>query len=116
MPIPIVVTKRYKPASQANRDPNRDKFPAGFDQPRTSDTYRRQDEMSSGMSYSFYCPECCPSRPLLTPNISQQLSDLQQETRSMKVVVDTAIFPIPVLCFLFPKISTVTFYKHKIYR
>ena len=35
-----------QPASQTNRDPNRDKTLARSNQPRTSETYRRQDDVS----------------------------------------------------------------------
>ena len=54
MPIPLVVTKRYEgqrvtswlqPAIQTNRDPNRDEIHARPNQPRTSETYRRQDNV-----------------------------------------------------------------------
>ena len=55
MPVPIVVTKMYEPTTQTHRDPNRDKCLARSDQPRTSETYRPQVDMSSGMNYSFYC-------------------------------------------------------------
>ena len=54
MPIPLVVTKRYEGqwitswsqrATQTNRDPNRDKTLARSNQLRTSETYRRQDDV-----------------------------------------------------------------------
>ena len=34
-----------QPATQTNRDPNRDKILAGSNQPRTSKTYRRHDDV-----------------------------------------------------------------------
>ena len=52
MSIPLEVTKRYEgqrvrswwqPATQTNRDPNRDKPLVRSSQPRTSETYRRQN-------------------------------------------------------------------------
>ena len=62
-----MVTKRYEgqrvtswsqPAPQTNRDPNRDEILARFDQPRASETYRRQDDVLS-TNYSFHYLECC---------------------------------------------------------
>ena len=54
MPIPLLVTKRYQgqrvtswwqPATQTNRDQNRYKNLARCNQPQTSETYRRQDDV-----------------------------------------------------------------------
>ena len=78
MSTPLVVTKTYEgravkswwqPATQTNRELNRDKPLARFNQPRTSETYRRQDDVSgyelqfqlSGMLPGFPSLMCCPS-------------------------------------------------------
>ena len=81
MPVPLVVTKRYgcqrvtswwQPATQTNGDQNRDKILARSNQPRTSETYRRQDDvfgyelqfLLSGVLPGFQnCLMCCPAHP-----------------------------------------------------
>ena len=68
MSIPLVVTKRYEdqrftswrqPATQTNRDTNRDKTLARSNQPRTSESYQRQDDVFEYEVKHLYCLECC---------------------------------------------------------
>ena len=79
MSILLVATKRYKgqriqpwwqSATQTNRDPNRDKALARSNHPRTSETYRRQDDVF-GYELQFLLSEVLP--------VFQDLSELRHK-------------------------------------
>ena len=49
-----------KPATQTNRDPNRDKILARSNQPRTSESCRRQDHVfGHELQFLLSCLQCC---------------------------------------------------------
>ena len=90
MSIPLVVTKRYEgqrvtswgqPATPTNRDPNRDKTLARSNQPRTSETYRRQDDVF-GYELQFLLSGVLPVVRNLKYNLQRRLSDVLSIQRS----------------------------------
>ena len=62
------------PVTQANRDPNRDKTLARSNQPRTSETYRRQDDVF-GYELQFLV---CEMLPVIQPVIQYLNYKLQK--------------------------------------
>ena len=84
MPRPLEVTKRHEgqrvtlmwqPATQTNRDPNHDKTLARSNQPRTSETYRRQD-YAFGYDLQFLLSGVLPIFQNLNYKLRRRLSDV----------------------------------------
>ena len=55
-----------RPATQTNKDPNRDKTHPGSNQPRTSETCIDVKTMSLGVNYSFYVLRALSLRNLVS--------------------------------------------------
>ena len=78
-----MVTTRY---SDRNRDPNRDKTLARSNQPRTSETYRRQDD-AFGYGLQFLLCGVMPVFQNLKYKLQRRLSDvLSHPIKSSKVI------------------------------
>ena len=88
MPIPLVATKRYLVDQQGSK--SRQKNFAGSNRPRTSETYRRQENifgyevqfLLSGVlpvfkneftSYREDCLVCCPSNKVIKSDTVQEV-------------------------------------------
>ena len=98
MSFPLVVTKRYEghrilswrqPATQTNRDPNRDKTLARSNQPRILETYRCQDDVL-GHEVQFLLSEVLPVYQNLNYKLQRRLSDVLPIQQTKKN--DTILF------------------------
>ena len=101
MAIPLVATKRYQsqrvtswrqPATQTNRDPDRDETLARSNHPTTSEIHRRQDDVfgyklqfllsaASIIIYGEDCLRCCPSNTIIKrdSNMFQAVGGLHED-------------------------------------
>ena len=72
-----------QPAIQTNRDPNRDKILARSKQPRTSEFYRRQDDVF-GFELQFLLSGLLPVFQNLNYELQRRLSDVLPNQESIK--------------------------------
>ena len=94
MPLPLEVTKRpegqrvtsrWQPATQTNRDPNRDKTRTRSNQPRTSETYRRQDDVF-GYKQQLQLSGVVPVFQNLNYKLQKNVWCAAEPTKSSKVI------------------------------